>query len=52
MHGGECKSGGYDLGAWLKRNGWDISETNAMSTFHRTSATKAKAQAKGSGKGA
>ena len=52
MLAGSCKSGGFDLGAWLKRNGWDIAETNTASTFRRTSATAAKAKAKGSGKGA
>lgn len=51
MQGGACTKGGYDLGAWLKRNGWDIAETNTGSSFRRVSATQAKTKSKGAGKG-
>ena len=47
---GYCSKGGYDLGAWLRRNGWNIAEMNSGSTFRRVSKA-ATASGKGGGKG-
>eukprot|EP00434_Breviolum_minutum_P042543 symbB.v1.2.037870.t1/scaffold5715.1/size24294/1 len=48
---GCCKKDGYDdIAAWLRRNCWDVCETNSGSTFKRTSKSSV-VRAKGGGKG-
>ena len=47
---GSCKKDGYDIAAWLRRNCWDVCETNSGSTFKRTSKASV-VRAKGGGKG-
>ena len=47
---GVCKKDGYDIAAWLRRNCWDVCETNTGSTFKRTSKASV-VRSKGGGKG-
>ena len=47
---GCCKKEGYDLAGWLRRNCWDVCETNSGSTFKRTLKASV-VRAKGGGKG-
>lgn len=47
---GCCSKGGYDLGAWLRRNGWDVAEVNSAAVYQRVSKTAVVAK-KGTGKG-
>jgi len=47
---GCCTKDGYDIAAWLRRNCWDVCETNSGSTFKRTSKASV-VRAKGGGKG-
>ena len=47
---GVCKKDGYDIAAWLRRNCWDVCETNTGSTFNRKSKSSV-VRSKGCGKG-
>ena len=47
---GSCKKDGYDIAAWLRRNCWDVCETNTGSTFNRKSKSSV-VRTKGGGKG-
>lgn len=49
---GVCSKPGFDLGAWLRRCGWNVTETNTFKRVSKsTAAAAAKSSAKGSGKG-
>lgn len=48
---GVCSKPGFDLGAWLRRCGWNVTETNTFKRVSKSTAAAAKSSAKGSEKG-